>query len=122
MAFHKTETTVNELYRTDGIEIELSDDTGAGYNVKNLGKSEWLEYTINVCESGSYRIELRVQGTGTIGADFDIQTSLPEITVDESRWNTVDLGTVNLSAGEQVLRIFVHDGSFRLNWTEIIKE
>ena len=122
VAFHKTETTANELYRTDGIEIELSDDTGAGYNVKNLKKSEWLEYTVNVCESGSYRMELRVQGTGTIGADFDMQTSLPEITVDESRWNTVNLGTVKLSAGEQVLRIFVHDGCFRLNWTEIIKE
>ena len=67
-------------------------------------------------------MELRVQGTGTIGADFDMQTTLPQINVDESRWNTVDLGTVKLSAGEQVLRIFVHDGCFRLNWAEIIKE
>lgn len=122
VAFHKMEITVNELYRTDGVEIELSDDTGAGHNVKNLRKSEWLEYTINVCESGSYRMELRVQGTGMIGADFDMQTALSPVTVDESRWNTINLGSVMLSAGEQVLRILVHDGCLRLNWIEFVKE
>ncbi|MCM1047430.1 MAG: DUF4968 domain-containing protein [Clostridiales bacterium] len=122
VAFHKMEITANELYRTDGVEIELSDDTGAGHNVKNHKKSEWLEYTINVSEGGRYHIELRAQGTGTIGADFDMQTSLPPVTVDEGRWNTIDIGTVMLSMGEQVLRILVYDGCFRLNWIEFVKE
>lgn len=122
VAFHKVETTANELYRTDGVEIELSDDAGAGHDVKNFRKSEWMEYTINVCESGNYRVELRLQGTGTIGADFDMQTSLQGVTVDEDRWNTVSLGTVMLSEGEQVLRILVHDGCFRVNWIEFVKE
>ncbi|MCM1261480.1 MAG: DUF5110 domain-containing protein [Butyrivibrio sp.] len=122
IAFHKTETASCELYRTDGVEIELSDDIGAGYNIKSLKKSEWLEYTINVCESGKYRLELRLQGSGVISADFDMQTFLPETTVNESRWNTVNLDAIELNAGEQILRIFVHDGCFKLNWIELIKE
>jgi len=122
VAFHKSEKTANELYRTDGVEIELSDDTGAGYNVKNIVKSEWLEYTINVCESGNYRLELRVQGTGTMSADFDEKIFSEKTAIDESRWNTASLGTVKLSAGEQVMRIFVHEGILRLNWLEIVKE
>jgi len=120
VAFHKIEKSANELYRTDGVEIELSDDTGAGYGVKDLKESEWIEYTVNVREKGDYRLELRVQGTGIISVDFDEKVSSEKVPIDENRWNTVNLGAVILSEGEQVMRISVHSGSMRLNWLEIV--
>lgn len=122
VAFHKVKTADNKLYRTDGVEIELSDDTGAGYNIKNLGASEWLEYTINVRESGNYRLDLRVQGTGTVGVDFNEKLFSEKAAISATRWSTVSLGAVKLSEGEQIMRILVHDGCFRLNWLEIVKE
>lgn len=118
VAFHKAAAVTNELYRTEGVEIELSDDTGAGYNVKNIRTSEWLEYTVNVRESGRYCPELRMQGSGTISVDFGYTASSAH-EADENRWNTVRLEAVTLSAGEQVMRILVHDGCFRLNWIEL---
>jgi len=121
VAFHKSEKIENELYRFGGVEIELSDDVGAGCDIKSIRESEWLEYTINVCEGDEYRIGLRLQGTGSICVDFDMQTFSEKVTVDEDRWSTVDVGTVTLAEGQQVMRIFIHAGCFRLNWVEIMK-
>lgn len=90
--------------------------------MEKLPEAQGRSFWSGGCESGSYRMELRVQGTGMIGADFDMQTALSPVTVDESRWNTINLGLVMLSAGEQVLGILVHDGCLRLNWIEFVKE
>ena len=122
VAYHKTDDELYELYRKDNVEIELSDDTGAGQSVKDLKGTEWLEYTVNVGEAGKYRIWLRVQGEGIVCADFDEMTSTEITAIDEKRWNTVDLGTVSLSEGVQVMRILVHSGCLRLNWIEAAKE
>lgn len=122
IAYHRTDDKIYELYRKDSVEIEPSDDTGAGQSIKDLKESEWLEYTINVRESGEYRVEIRVQGTGIVSVDFDEKISTGENPIEENRWNSVSLGTVTLTEGEQVMRIFVHKGSLRLNWIETVKE
>ncbi|MBE6873649.1 MAG: DUF5110 domain-containing protein [Ruminococcus albus] len=120
VAYHRVDDKIYELYRKDHVEIEPSDDTGAGQSIKDLKASEWLEYTVNVREAGSYRLALRVQGEGKVSVEFDENASTEIIPINEKRWNTVDLGTVTLSEGEQVMRIFVHDGCVRLNWVETI--
>ncbi|MBQ8780725.1 MAG: hypothetical protein IJZ72_03510, partial [Oscillospiraceae bacterium] len=121
VAYHRIEDKIYELYRKDAVEIEPSDDTGAGQSIKDLKGSEWLEYTINVRESSDYRLELRVQGTGSVSVDFDERIATEIIPIDEGRWNTVQLGTVKLSEGEQVMRILVHSGSLRLNYIDVVK-
>jgi hypothetical protein len=121
VAYHRTTDKIFEFYRKDSVETEPSDDTGAGQNIKDLKGAEWLEYTVNVRESGEYRIDLRVQGAEIVSTDFDEKMSTEKISIDEGRWNTVNLGSVNLPEGEQVMRIFVHSGSLRLNWIEIMK-
>lgn len=68
-----------------------------------------------------YRIGIRLQGTGSICVDFDAQTFSEKVTVDEGRWSIADLGTVTLAKGQQVMRLFIHDGCFTLNWVEIMK-
>ncbi len=121
VAYHTVGSRSCELYRNDTVEIELSDDIGAGYNVKDLADSEWLEYTVNVREERYYRLDIRVQGHGSVCVDFDQKTFSDIISIDEKGWNTVELGTVRLSAGEQVMKISVRSGSLRLNWLEISK-
>lgn len=121
IAYHRIDNKIYELYRRDTVEIEPSDDTGAGQNIKDLKESEWLEYTVNVRESGDYRLMLRVQGTGIVGVDFDEKISAEKISISENRWNTVSLGAATLFEGEQVMKISVHSGSLRLNWIEIVR-
>lgn len=121
VAYHRIEDKIYGLYRKDAVEIEPSDDTGAGQSIKDLKGSEWLEYTINVRESSDYRLELRVQGTGSVSVDFNERIATEIIPIDEVRWNTVQLGTVKLSEGEQVMRILVHSGSLRLNYIDVMK-
>ena len=44
-------------YRSDGVDIESTTDTGGGYNVGWVAAGEWLEYTVNVAVAGSYDIK-----------------------------------------------------------------
>src|ERR1051325_5747074 len=62
------------VYRTDDVDIEVTTDTGGGYNVAWIGSGEWLNYTLNVQESAVYQFAFRVasaSGAGNIQVSLD---------------------------------------------------
>gem|GEM_PF-3064972 len=120
VAYHKNSPCENMLYRTDGVEIELCNDVGAGYNITNLSAGEWMEYTVNAVENGNYAIRIRAQGEGVLSASFGNALKV-ESSLSLSTWQTVELGSISLESGEQILRIFSEQGCFRVNWIEFIK-
>lgn len=73
VAYHKLTDTKSELYRMDSVIIELCDDIGVGYDVKELSAGEWIEYTINVRKACEYVFELRVRGKAQISVDVNSQ-------------------------------------------------
>lgn len=56
-------------YRTEeGVDIQFTDDVGGGYNVGWTVVDEWLEYTVNVQEEGTYRLKARVASPGNFAS------------------------------------------------------
>ena len=98
-------------YRSTGVDIQTTADTGRGYNVAWMTAGEWLAYTVNVGAAGTYRLQVRVASPGA-GGTFHVETGGASvsgpITIPNTggwqTWTTVEV-PVTLRAGVQVLRL-----------------
>src|SRR5207244_9013837 len=61
IAYHDGDAANNGgQYRTnEGVDIETTGDTGGGYDVGWTAAGEWMKYTVNVANAGSYNIGFR---------------------------------------------------------------
>jgi beta-glucanase (GH16 family) len=104
-----------------GIQIEASTDTGGGFNVGYIDSGDWLEFSIDVAETGNYLVEYRLASQG--GSD-GFQTLVGGIQLDSQSvsdtggWQSwvTNSASVNLSDGEQTLRINSVGNNWNLNW------
>ena len=57
VAYHDT-TAGNStgLYRSDGVDIQTTTDTGGGFKVKTAVAGEWLNYSVSVATAGTFTI------------------------------------------------------------------
>jgi len=110
-------------YRNDGVDIEVTGDTGGGYNVGWTDTGEWLEYQANVPAAGLYRIDSRVNAWGTSGITWtvDQQPGTTTSIAATQGWTTVQSGTVCLTGGSHVLRATLQAGGFNFNWFDLVK-
>lgn len=108
---------------SEQVDIEATADTGGGYNVGWIAAGEWLEYTVDVREAGTYTVEFRVASEMSGGAlhlekegvALTATVSAPQ-TGGWQTWTTVTATGVSLSSGVQVLRVVFDGGPFNLNW------
>lgn len=122
-----SEVTPVVNYRTDeDVDIESCQDAGGGYNIGWATAGEWIEYTVDVAETGLYNIDLRVACNGdgrTLDIDMDGQLIAGNVSIPNTAgwqaWQTVTVNNVPLSAGEQVMRITIGDVNYiNLNYAE----
>lgn len=115
------------LYRTsEDVDIILPTGNNTGHVVNNFQTGEWLEYTISVATAGTYTIQLKLSSTYTTSG-FHIEVDGVNVTgsvgvSSTGAWNTFQLvsaGTVTLSAGHHVLRVFVDQEYFNLDAIQI---
>ncbi|PZR28103.1 MAG: hypothetical protein DI535_08070 [Citrobacter freundii] len=107
-----------------GIQTEATSDAGGGLNVGYVEGGDWMDYNVAVASAGSYIVNFRVATTAVNNqiqlrkADGTVLVSavLPN-TNGWQTWVTVS-ATLNLSQGNQVLRIYAPTGGFNLNWFE----
>jgi hypothetical protein len=123
VAYHDTSSgNKGGLYRTDDVDIWRA------YNEFYTGANssgEWLEYTVNVATSGTYSLDLNVAtpNSGRLmrvlvdGKDVTGSIEVPN-TGGWTKWETV-MNTVQLSAGEHVLRVVFEVGGLNFNYMEI---
>ncbi len=112
VAYYDT-TTGNSsgAYRDDDVDIRTCSDTGGGYAVSSIASGEWLNYTINVAQMGSYVINTRYSSTSTGYVHFllDGNTLTGSVTLSSSgshsTWKTVAAPACTLPAGQHVLRL-----------------
>jgi Big-like domain-containing protein/carbohydrate binding protein with CBM6 domain len=113
------------LYRTteDGDIIASCDPAGGGYVVNNFQTGEWMEYTITVAQSGTYRLVARVS-SGYTGTAYHMEVDRVNVTGSVTVPNTggwcnfqdVEVaGGVGLSAGQHVLRVQSDVQYFNMN-------
>ena len=108
-----------------GIDTEATSDSGGGLNVGWLGEGDWLEYAIDVQSSAYYDVDLRIarlvtfsEGKGCLklGGETLISFSVPG-TGGWQNWRTITV-PVELPAGKHILRLFVEEGDWNINWME----
>lgn len=118
VAYHDSDPTNNGgVFRSTGVDIEPTSDTGGGYDVGWTGAGEWLKYTVNVTAAGLHTISARIASTaagGTFHIEFDgVDKTGPWIlpnTGGWQTWQTLSISNVVLDAGVHVMR-FVLDAN-----------
>ena len=114
-AYHDT-TAGNSsgAYRNDDVDIRVTTDSSGSYNVKSVRAGEWLAYSVNVLNAGTYSLDLRIAsagGGGTVRLTVDgTDVTGPIVLPDTGGWNTWQTVTrtgVALPAGQHVLRLVV---------------
>lgn len=128
VAYHDSEAVNygNEYRPGEGVDIQSCSE--GGYNVGWTSAGEWMEYTVNVASSGGYTIDAHV-ATPNDGAGFHIEINGDNLsgvvavpnTGDWQNWQIVS-STVNLAAGQHVLRLVIDEGGFNINSLNVIPE
>ena len=113
-----------EYSAMDGIEVEDSADEGGGSNIGYIGTGDWVEYMIDVASTGSYLFEYRVASSGG-SSGFEVlvdgllvDTQSISDTGGWQSWTTTS-AVLDLSAGNQVLRLNAIGDSWNLNWINL---
>jgi CxxC motif-containing protein (DUF1111 family)/predicted lipoprotein with Yx(FWY)xxD motif len=111
-------------YRNDQVDIEVTTDTGGGYNIGYTQASEWLEYSITL-SAGTYDISSRV-ASATGGGNYSIAINGNNVGSDSvgntGGWQTFQTQRVNSflsTGGAFTLRLTINTGSFNINWLQV---
>ena len=117
-----------DFTRQSGVQTENTSDTGGGLNIGFIEHNDFVEYEIDVDQSGSYNVDFRL-ASNTQGGDATIFVD------DQNRGNVsvgftggwqdwVTISTqISLDAGEHTLRILFtnpssNEGLLNVNWID----
>src|SRR5580692_1762507 len=62
-------------YRSDGVDLEVTSDTGGGYNLGWTANGQWFKYTVNVATAATYTVTFRVAALDAVTDGFHISNS-----------------------------------------------
>jgi endoglucanase len=108
-------------YRNDGVDIGKDE----GYYVSDIETGEWLQYTIDVAEKGTYKLELHTSAdnaNGKIALLLDGKKVGNEVVVPKGNWHPLDAGSITLSKGKHKLRVLAARGGFNLKELQFSKK
>ncbi|NOU71418.1 carbohydrate-binding protein, partial [Paenibacillus sp. LMG 31458] len=104
--------------------IQTEDSSEGTKNVGWTDPGDWMDYTVNVPETGLYKLNYRVAVNNTGKVNFLVDgvsqkiTSLPS-TGGWQNWTTVS-DEVSFNAGSHTIRLRVEVGGWNLNWFELV--
>jgi beta-glucanase (GH16 family) len=111
-------------YRSDGVDLEVTTDTGGGYDLGWTAAGQWFKYTVNVATAGSYTVTFRVAALDAVtdalhisnasGTNLSGSVSVPA-TGGWQTWTNVT-ATVTLPAGQQTLTINQDNAGWNINY------
>jgi len=111
-------------YRSDGVDLEVSTDTGGGVDLGWSAAGQWFRYTVNVATAGTYTVSFRVADPAAVADAFHLANSsgtnlsgsvnLPG-TGGWQTWATVT-ASVTLPAGQQVLTLDEDNAGWNINY------
>jgi beta-glucanase (GH16 family) len=114
-------------YRSDGVDLEATTDTGGGYNLGWTATGQWFKYTVNVATAGTYRVTFRVAGINATTDAFHISNSsgtnlTGNVNVPATgawqTWTSV-VAAITLPAGQQTLMFNQDNPGWNLNYFTI---
>ncbi len=118
-------------YRTTGVDVQASTDTGMGYNVGYIADGEWLTYLIESVTPGIYDIGLRTASatTSTTARRIDVYIDhvkvgqvVPSVTGGWQIWETKYIKNIEIKDDQpKLLKLLFVGGNFNINWIEFGK-
>ncbi len=122
VAFHDSDATNSGGQGRTNLGVDTETCSEGGLNIGWTTTGEWYEYTVNVATSGNYNIDVRTASTLT-GGTFHIEfggadkTGLMTTTNTGAwqTWTTISKTNVALSAGVQVMRIYLDNANYNIN-------
>jgi hypothetical protein len=113
-------------YRNDGVDIEPCNDLPTnGYDVGWINTGEWLKFTVNIAQPGTYSAELRYAsdqsgGKLVMNLDGNLISPYPYISIPVTggwqTWQTLTLQNIVLPAGTHTMQVQFLSGGFNLNY------
>ena len=106
------------FYRSDDVDI-LSEN--GRHRVTNTEAGEWLEYSVDIKQTGTYMLSVSYAGTqaGIIRFECSGQTLIDLIALNPTgamdRYESVRVDDVRLEAGRRVLRLHIEQGGMQLD-------
>lgn len=112
-------------YRNDGVDIEeCTDSLTNGFNVGWMENGEWLQYTINVANTGLFDVNIRTANdSGAINLiinDAVVKNVLLLKTAGYKDWQNTSIKNIQFKKGINRFKIFVLKGGFKLNYFQFI--
>jgi len=120
----QTSSNSGGSYRNDGVDIEPCNDLPTnGYDVGWINTGEWMKYTVNIAQAGSYNIDVRYASNQAGGKfvfriDGNIVSPIEDVPVTGGwqNWQTMTLQNITLPAGKHLLQIQFLSPGFNLNY------
>ncbi len=116
-----------DYFRQEGIQLETTTDQGGGENIGYLDGGDYLDYYIDVAQTGTYTVEyrnasempssLKMQLVAEDGTVEDLHTTNMAATGGWQTWTTVNY-EARLPAGAQTLRLLVEQGPVNINYID----
>ena len=130
MSYHDSDTKVegDGNYRTNGGGVDIVKGNG-GYAIGYTNSGEWLEYTVDVTEAGTYEFDAIVS-SGATNSSFSLALNtdegLKELTgsiavpcLKSNDWNTYSTVhgrlSIPLESGKQIIRINITGSSCNID-------
>ena len=115
------------FFNQNGIVLENSTDVGGGQNIGFLAPGDFCDYNIVVASAGLYNVtyrtaslnnggSLRLQLRNANGTFTDLHNASFQSTGGWQDWVDSRNFSATLPAGEQVIRLFMTDSEFNINW------
>lgn len=117
------------VYRNDDVDISTNTDTdNSGFSVEWTENGEWLLYTVDVKEAGSYDFKFRTSKLGN-DSKVSIETNNGFVIAGEvipstgswSKWETYSIKNIELDAGEQEFKLYIASGPLNINYIDVIE-
>jgi beta-glucanase (GH16 family)/uncharacterized protein involved in high-affinity Fe2+ transport len=111
-------------YRSDGVDLEVTSDTGGGDDLGWTAGGQWFRYTVNVGTAGTYTVTFRVAAPTAVtdalhisnssGSNLSGSVNVPA-TGGWQNWTSVT-ATVTLPAGVQTLTVNQDAAGWNINY------
>ncbi|MCU4972735.1 cellulase family glycosylhydrolase [Halobacteria archaeon AArc-m2/3/4] len=114
-------------YRESETSVTLEESGETGYNIGHINAGEWWEYTVDVEGPGTYDLTVRVANGSNATYDpalsvhVDREAVASTVVWPTGEWDEfteIRVGSVDLSAGEHIVRVVAESGGWNFDWIE----
>jgi hypothetical protein len=106
-----------------GISLEGTSDFDGLANVGWIDAGDWLQYNIDIADTGSYYLYFRIAATATTSLDVIVdEVSLGTVNITSTggwqNWKTFSI-QIPLNKGKAKMKLYANSGNFNINWLRI---